>query len=403
MVAAQGFFGGIRPVHHSVEHMQIGIDARLTYHQRAGISRYTRHLLEELAALDQENEYRVFQHRKHQEILVDAPNFKRKTLYTPVHHRIEQSMLALELMFHSLDLLHSTDFIPPLYSKIPSIITVHDLGFLRWPHFLTEDNATYYSQIDRAVRHARHIIVPSHSTMNDVVGQLGVPKNKISVIYEAAAPLYQPLPIDETRAMITKKYSLPEKFVVFVSTIEPRKNIGGLLQAFHYLREKYNVRDVGLVLVGKPGWLYEEVFETVERLGLQDSTFFVGRVPDEDLRSLYVAARCHVHPAFYEGFGLPPLEAMACGTPTIVSNTSSLPEVVGDAALLVDPNEWEELAVALHRLITDDNLHEELRQKGQQRAAIFSWRRAAAETLSVYEHVVKGYPISTEAISERAR
>ncbi|MEZ4834233.1 MAG: glycosyltransferase [Caldilineaceae bacterium] len=116
-----------------------------------------------------------------------------------------------------------------------------------------------------------------------------------------------------------------------------------------------------------------------------------------------MAARCHIHPAFYEGFGLPPLEAMACGTPTIVSNTSSLPEVVGDAALMVDPNAWEEMAVAMHRLLTDDDLHEELRQKGQQRAAVFSWRRAAAETLSVYEHVVKGYPISTEPLSERAR
>jgi glycosyltransferase involved in cell wall biosynthesis len=381
--------------------MHIGIDARLTYHQRAGISRYTRHLVEELANLDRENEYRVFQHRSHRELLVDAPNFKRTTLFTPVHNRIEQPMLAAELLFHSLDLLHSTDFIPPLYSKIPSVITVHDLGFLRWPHFLTEDNATYYSQIDRGVRHARHIIVPSQSTKNDVIGQLGVPNNKISVIYEAAAPLYQPLPIEETRAAITRKYQLPEKFAVFVSTIEPRKNIGGLLKAFRHLLDKYNVQETGLVFVGKRGWLYEEVFETVERLHLKDSTFFVGRVPDEDLRSLYVAARCHIHPAFYEGFGLPPLEAMACGTPTIVSNTSSLPEVVGDAALLVDPNEWEEIAIALHRLLTDDELHSELREKGLQRAATFSWKRAAVETLEVYEHVVKGTPISEATLRER--
>lgn len=381
--------------------MHIGIDARLTYHQRAGISRYTRHLLEELANLDQENEYRVYQHRNHREVLIDAPNFKRTTLYTPVHNRIEQFMLAAELLFQPLDLLHSTDFIPPLYSRIPSVITVHDLGFLRWPHFLTEDNATYYSQIDRGVRHARHVIVPSQSTKNDVIGQLGVPNNKISVIYEAAAPLYQPLPVEETRASITRKYQIPDKFAVFVSTIEPRKNIGGLLRAFRHLLDKYNVQDTGLVFVGKRGWLYEEVFETVERLHLKDCTFFVGRVPDEDLRSLYVAARCHVHPAFYEGFGLPPLEAMACGTPTIVSNTSSLPEVVGDAALLVDPNEWEEIAVALHRLFTDDDLHGELREKGFQRAATFSWKRAAAETLEVYEHVVKGVPIPAQVLNER--
>jgi glycosyltransferase involved in cell wall biosynthesis len=381
--------------------MRIGIDARLIHHQRAGISRYTLHLLEELACIDRENEYLVFQHRKHTEALIDAPNFRRKTLYTPVHNRTEQIMLWLELMLHPLDLLHSTDFIPPLRSSIPSVITVHDLGFLRWPHFLTEDNATYYSQIDRAVRHARHIIVPSHSTKNDVIGQLGVPKSKISVIYEAVAPMYHPLPVEETRAFITEKYQIPENYIIFVSTIEPRKNIGGLLQAFHHLLQKYNVKDTGLVFVGKRGWLYQEVFKTVEELGLQKTTFFVGRVPDEDLRSLYVGARCHVHPAFYEGFGLPPLEAMACGTPTIVSNTSSLPEVVGDAALLVDPNEWEEIAVAMHRMLTDDNLHAELRQKGLQRASIFSWKRAAVETLEVYKQVFAKQSVSLEMTSER--
>lgn len=370
--------------------MQIGIDARLTYHQRAGISRYTRHLLEELAKIDHENEYLVFQHRKHKKPLVKAENFRRVSLYTPVHNRLEQPLLYLELMLHQLDLLHSTDFIPALYAQIPSVITVHDLGFLRWPHFLTQDNATYYSQIDRAVRHAQHIIVPSQSTKNDVIGQLGVPEGKISVIYEAAASLYKPLPVASTRREVARDFGIPETYILFVSTIEPRKNIGGLLQAFRYLKDKYNVKETGLVLAGKRGWLYEEVFETVESLDLQDSTFFVGRVPDEDLRRLYVGARCHVHPAFYEGFGLPPLEAMACGTPTVVSHTSSLPEVVGDAALVVDPYDWEEIAVAIHRLLTDDDLHAELREKGLQRASIFSWKRAAAETLEVYRGVVKG-------------
>lgn len=367
--------------------MQVGIDARLIYHQPAGISRYTKHLIEELAQLDRETTYTVFQHRKHREPLAHAPNFQRRTLFTPVHTRFEQPLLAAELAFHSLDLLHSTDFIPPLYSRIPSVITVHDLAFLRWPHFLTETHAAYYSQIDRAVRHAQHIIVPSESTKNDVIGQLGAPAEKISVIYEAATPEYAPLPIAACRAAMQAKYDIPQNYIFFVSTIEPRKNIGGLLEAFHHLREHYSIRDTGLVLAGKPGWLYEEIFRKVEDLGLKQSTFFVGRVPDEDLQQLFVGARCHVHPAFYEGFGLPPLESMACGTPTIVGNTSSMPEVVGDAGLIVDPADSEEIAVAIHRLLTDDDLHAELRQKGLQRAAIFSWSRAAAETLSVYQMV----------------
>ena len=367
--------------------MRVGIDARLNYHQPAGISRYTKNLLDELAELDRETTYTVFQHRKQREPLADAPNFQRRTLFTPVHRRVEQPMLAAELSFHTLDLLHSTDFIPPLFSSIPSVITVHDLAFLRWPHFLTESHAAYYSQIDRAVRHAQHIIVPSESTKNDVVGRLGASPKKISVIYEAAAPIYTPLSKDKCRAAMQAKYGIPEKYIFFVSTIEPRKNIGGLLDAFHHLLKHYSVENTGLVLAGKPGWLYEEVYRKVEQLNLDQSTFFVGRVPDEDLHQLFVGASCHVHPAFYEGFGLSPLEAMACGTPTIVSNTSSMPEVVGDAGLIVDPSDWEEIAVAIHRLLTDDELHQELCHKGLQRAAVFSWCRAAAETLEVYRMV----------------
>jgi len=367
--------------------MRIGIDARLSYHQPAGISRYTKHLIEELAQLDRETSYTVFQHRKQREPLTNAPNFHRRTLFTPVHTRVEQPMLAAELSFHTLDLLHSTDFIPPLRSRVPSVITVHDLAFLPWPHFLTESHAAYYSQIDRAVSHARHIIVPSESTKRDVVKQLGASPKKISVIYEAAAPHYVPLLQEECLTAMQRKYGIPEKYIFFVSTIEPRKNIGGLLEAFHHLRKYYGGEDTGLVLAGKPGWLYEEVYRKVEQLDLGQSTFFLGRVPDEDLHQLFVGARCHAHPAYYEGFGLSPLEAMACGTPTIVSNTSSMPEVVGDAGLIIDPSDWEEIAVAMHRLLTEDELHKELSQKGLQRASVFSWSRAASETLDVYRMV----------------
>ena len=373
--------------------MRVGIDARLSYHQPAGISRYTTHLIEELAQLDRETTYTVFQHRKQREPLAHAPNFRRRTLFTPVHTRVEQKMLAAELSFHSLDLLHSTDFIPPLHSSIPSVITVHDLAFLRWPHFLTESHAAYYSQIDQAVRHAQHIIVPSENTKKDVVGLLGASPKKISVIYEAAASLYCPLSKAKCRAAVQGKYGIPEKYIFFVSTIEPRKNVGGLLDAFHHLRKRYSVEDTGLVLAGKPGWLYEEIYRKVEQLDLGHSTFFLDRVPDEDLHQLFVGARCHIHPAFYEGFGLSPLEAMACGTPTIVSNTSSMPEVVGDAGLIVDPADWEEIAVAIHRLLTDDELHQELCHKGLQRASVFSWSRAAAETLEVYRMVCDRPPV----------
>ncbi len=368
--------------------MQIGVDARLMYHQPAGISRYTWHLLHALAKLNQRDTFTIFQHRKHRPPLIAQPNFRRATLFAPVHTRLEQFMLPLELLLHPLDLLHSPDFIPPLHAAVPTVITVHDLAFLHWPHFLTKDSAAYYGQIDRAVRRARHIIVPSESTRQDLIAQLGVPHNKVSVIYEAADARFVPLPQEATRQEVCRKFGLPPTYVLFVGTIEPRKNVNGLLHAFRYLLDKYGLRDVGLAIAGGKGWLYEETLATIETLHLQKQTFLLGRVSDEDLHKLYVGARCHVHAAHYEGFGLPPLEAMACGTPTIVSNVSSLPEVVGDAALLVHPKNWEEIAVALHRLLTDDDLHAELRAKGLQRARCFSWEIAARKTLEVYRQAL---------------
>jgi glycosyltransferase involved in cell wall biosynthesis len=369
--------------------MRIGVDARLVYHQPAGISRYTGHLLQAMAELDSEDEFVVFQHRKHKVPLIQAPNFRRATLVAPVHHRLEQVALALELYRFPLDLLHSTDFIPPLYAPHKSVITVHDLAFLHYPHFLTKESAAYYGMIDRAVVRANHIIVPSEHTRQDLIAQMGVPADKVSVIYEAANPSFVPLPVAPTRREIAAKYGIPETYIFSVGTIEPRKNIIGLLQAFACLRDKYGLsQGVGLVIAGSKGWLYEETLEMVRTLKLTTSTFFLGRVPDDDLHKLYVGARAHIHPALYEGFGLPPLEAMACGTPTIVSNVSSLPEVVGDAALLVNPRGTEEIAVAMHRLLTDADLHAELSEKGLQRARTFRWEKAAQRTLEVYRQVV---------------
>ena len=368
--------------------MRIGVDARLMYHQKAGISKYTWHLLQAFANLNLNDEFIIFQHREQRDPILERSNFRRATLYAPVHTRLEQYMLPLELLRFPLDLLHITDFIQPLYARVPTVITVHDLAFLHYPHFLTSKSAAFYGQIDRAVRVADAVIVPSESTMRDLVAMLGVARSKIDVIYEAAAEMFVPLPIEETRAAVRREYRLPESYILCVGTVEPRKNITGLLHAFEILRTRYGAPDTVLALAGGTGWLYDDVTATVAKLGLTDSVRFLGRVSDEALHRLYVGARCHVHPAYYEGFGLPPLEAMACGTPTIVSNVSSLPEVVQDAALLVDPNSHEEIAVAMNRLLTDDALHAEMREKGLQRARGFSWTRAAAETLAVYHKVL---------------
>jgi len=368
--------------------MRIGIDARLVYYSRAGIGQYILRLVEALAGLQTIQEQIVLlQSRKDGTQIVDGRNFSRVSLWTPSHHRLEQTALRFEIGRLKLDLLHSPDFIPPFQRNCRSVITVHDLAFLLYPHFLTKEAARYYGQIDQAVRRTDHIIAVSESTRQDTIKLLGVSERKITVIHEAANPIYRPVGAEEARRYVASNYGLDRPFILFVSTIEPRKNLPGLLQAYRALRDLYKCPE-GLVLAGSRGWLSEEVYDTVERLNLHEHVRFLGRVPSEHLVYLYNAACFLVHPSFYEGFGLPPLEAMTCGTPIVVSNVSALPEVVGDAAILVDPHDIDGLTVAMWRLLADQELRAHLIAKGLKRSEMFSWKRAAQETLNVYRQVL---------------
>lgn len=369
--------------------MRIGIDARLIYYSPGGIAEYVKHLVQALAEVDGEEEFVILYSRKDsQHNLVAHPRFRRATLWTPSHHRLEGFSLPLELSRLALDVLHSPDFIPPPSNSFRSVITIHDLAFLLYPHFLTKESARYYGQIDQAVRRADHIIAVSESTKRDTVRLLGVPERKISVIYEAADPIFQPMDAHEARRRLAEHYVLPDRFILFVSTIEPRKNVITLLRALRQLKDHYRVPH-RLVLAGRKGWLFDDVFATVSELGLENECIFLGRVPTEHLLYLYNAADVLVHPAFYEGFGLPPLEAMACGTPVVVSNVSALPEVVGDAGLLVDPNDVDGLTVHIWRVLTDEALRANMIKRGLAKARQFSWNKAARETLEVYRKVVQ--------------
>jgi glycosyltransferase involved in cell wall biosynthesis len=280
--------------------------------------------------------------------------------------------------------LHSPDFIPPHRPSCKSVITVHDLAFLLYPHFLTKESARYYGHIDQAVRWTDQIVAVSESTKRDAMLHLGVPEDKVTVVYEAANPIFRPLDQLEAREEVRRRHGLDARFILFVSTIEPRKNVPTLMRAAWQLMQCYK-QDVHVVLAGGKGWLNEDAFAIVEQLKLGDRVHFVGRVSSEDLLYLYNAAEMLAHPAFYEGFGLPPLEAMACGLPVIVSNVASLPEVVGDAGLLIDPHNVDELTVAMWRVLQEGELRREMREKGLRQAARFSWERAARETLRIYE------------------
>ncbi len=368
--------------------MRIGVDVRLFYHQMAGIGWYTVRLMTALAKIDQENEYVLLQHRKQTEPLVDMPQFRRKTLFTPAHHRFEQWPLSLETRWLGLDLIHSPDFIPPLHNSIPSVITVHDLAFMMYPQFVTAASARYYGQVEEAVRRANRIIAVSQSTKNDIIELLGTPDNKIDVIYEAADSSFHPIAKNQAREMLSgSDLHIPEQFILFVGTIEPRKNLTTLIHAYNILREKYE-HDLPLLLAGAPGWLANDVYSLVEDLGMSKCVQFLGRVPGEQLPALYNLATVLAHPAHYEGFGLTPLEAMACGTPVVCSDAGSLPEVTGDAASLVPPEDAEAWAAALHRVISDETVRQRMKQEGLKRSRQFSWEKAARETLETYRKAV---------------
>jgi len=371
--------------------MRIGIDARLMYYSPGGIAEYTRQLVQALTEIEngqESDEFTVLYSRKDQPHMFRHASFQARALWTPSHHRLEGWTLGVELHRLGLDLLHSPDFIPPRADQFGRVITVHDLAFLLYPHFLTRDSARYYGQIDQAVRQTDHIIAVSESTRRDTMKLLGVPDRKISVIYEAANPIFRRLEPALARQKLAGLYDLPAGFILFVSTIEPRKNVATLLQAFRKLKDDYHVPHK-LVLAGRKGWLFDDVFAGIASLKLENECIFLGQVPVQNLLYLYNAADLLVHPAFYEGFGLPPLEAMACGTPVVTSNVSALPEVVGDAGLLVDPNDTDGLTVAIWRALTDEGLRAGMIERGLSRAGGFSWQRAARETLDVYHQVGK--------------
>lgn len=370
--------------------MKIGIDARLVHYQPAGIGQYTLRLAEALASLDSGDDVVLLQSRKERAPLLAGPGLRCRDVWTPPHHRFEQWALPLELWPLKLDVLHCPDFIPPFRRLCPAVITVHDLAFLRFPGILTGESQRYYGQIARAVKSAEHIIAVSQSTRHDLVSLLGADDRKISVIYEAAAPNFKPASAAPVAA-VRQRYGISGPYILFVSTIEPRKNIPLLLHAYARLKARW--KGTGdpptLVVAGRKGWLYDKILAMHRQLGCGDTVLFTGSVPVDDLPALYSGALLFVLPSLYEGFGLPVLEAMSCGAPVITTNVSSLPEVAGEAALLVDPQDIVGLADAMQSLCADEDLRRDLARRGIIQAQRFSWQQAARETLAIY-HAVGG-------------
>jgi glycosyltransferase involved in cell wall biosynthesis len=294
--------------------------------------------------------------------------------------------VGFDRLLPGAELFHATEHLLLPLRSIPNVLTIHDLIFRHLPQHHKPLNRWYLNlTMPLYCRRASHIIAISEHSKRDVISAYGIAEEKITVVYEAAAPGFCPQTPQAVTA-IRARYGLPEHYLLFVGTIEPRKNLTRLLAAFEAVYRD-GVVD-GLVVVGRRGWLYGDFFARLEESPVREVVLLLGYVPDDDLPAVYAGAQALVLPSVYEGFGLPVLEAMACGTPVVASNASSIPEVGGDAALYFDPLEVEAAVDALRRLLGDGSLQDEMRERGLAQAARFSWQRAANETRAVYDVVM---------------
>ncbi len=368
--------------------MNIALDARLAHYRRySGIGQYIVQLAARLQGLAPDHRFTILRSRK-DHTLPTHPAAHAPALWTPSHHRLEQLALPVELLRLRLDLLHSPDFIPPFIGSFQRVITVHDLNFLYYPQFLTADSRRYYNnQIERAVRVADHILADSHATQLDLIKLLNVPDEKITVVWLAPdEAVYRELSPDELSAARARLH-LPDRFILFAGTLEPRKNVAGLIRAYRILLDR-SAANPDLILAGSRGWLFDETQALVNELRLTDHVRWIDSPADVDLAALYNLTSMLVLPSYYEGFGLTVLEAMACGAPAIISDRGSLPEIAGGAALEIDPDDPVEWADTIERVLSDAALAHDLRRLGLQRVTEFSWERCAQETLAVYQRVL---------------
>lgn len=366
--------------------LHVALDAHLlslaASYRSAGISWYAQNLLRELPSVDPHIQYTVFLNEKRYQ---GAPGLRLRRTRLPAHNPVvrifwEQCIQPWALLREGADLLHALALVGPLIGTRPLVLTIHDLSFLHYPQNLPAARGLYLRLFTKwSVQRAQRVIAVSESTRRDILDRYGVPESRVDRIYYGSDPIFRPLPRDRV-AEFRACQGLPERFLLFVGTLEPRKNVARLIEAYARLPEGRPP----LYIVGGKGWLYDEIFARVEALHLSEAVRFAGYVPGQELPWWYNAAELLVYPSLYEGFGLPPLEAMACGTPVITSGVSSLPEVVGSAAIKVDPTDTGALAAAMGEVLASAQVRLAMKAAGLEQAKAFSWQRAARETVASY-------------------
>lgn len=379
--------------------MKIGIAAWDMDEKKTGVGNYVLHLMENMIKVGKPEDLYVIHYketdnhifRKVHDIvpprrLLKVPKLIRNVCIVPgMLYKVDQQNLDILHICHHHPIINTPFF---LNKKSKKILTVHDLTPLFFPETHTKKFVLVWNTTLKLIRKKiDQVIADSVSTKNDCIKYLHIPEEKIKVIYLGVDKIYHPIDNkSEIRGELERKYNIDSPFILYVGTLEPRKNIPALFKAFSKLRKRM---DYKLVIVGMKGWKYKRIFKTIKELQLEKHIIFTGYVSEEDIVKFYNIAEVFVYPSIYEGFGLPPLEAMACGCPVITSNTSSLPEVVGDAGILVDPNDIEGLSDKIYEVLSNEDLRNELSEKGPERAKMFSWQKTAKQTWEIYESLYK--------------
>lgn len=375
---------------------KIAIDYTPAYEQGAGIGRYVRDLISGLARLDKNNDYRLFVSGTTSEALPHpiGTNFTWKPTRIPPKwfarfwHRLHLP-LPVEAFVGKVDLFHATDFVlPPTLSQTKTLLTVHDLSFVRVPETTPPSLKVYLDRVvPRSVHRADHVLADSQATKDDLIDLYNVKPDKITVLLSGIDSRFKSS--QQSELTMRKTYNIPDRPYIFsIGTVQPRKNYVRIIQALAQLRiQGY---DIGLVIAGGRGWLDNPIYDTINETKMTDYVHLIGFADDADLSALYTHAECVVFPSLYEGFGYPVLEGMACGTPVITSNVSSLPEVAGDSALIVDPYNSDAIANAIKRIFDDAMLRESLITKGFERIKSFDWDKSARQLHTIYTDLLNG-------------
>ncbi len=383
--------------------MRIGIDIStvLNHGVDIGSGRYIINLIKNLLQIDKKNTYILTGRYTTSKYLPSVTDLKTKYPSRKLEIKIfktTQKKLAIwdrlrfppiELLGFRADIFHCPDFIiPPTLNK-NIVLTIHDLAFIRFPQFNFDWFVKKYTkEVKRNTATAKKILADSRSTKNDIVKLLKINPDKIKVVHLAADNIFKKLPAGEIDKKILTKYNIDKRYILSVGTIEPRKNYTILIKAFNTLKknnEKFNLK---LIIVGRTGWKSEAAYRERDLSPYRKDILFLGRVSDEDLIQIYNQAEFFVYPTIFEGFGLPLLEAMSCGLAVITTNTSSIPEVISDAGILVNPNDVKALSEKIETLAIDNKLNESLGKKSQNQAKKFSWLKTAEDTLNSYKSVI---------------